>query len=104
MSLPEIIYFHYTMMDSKGFELCKSKEPLSFIIGKNQVFTPIEKASYGMRVGDTKRVAVPAIDAFGLYDPSLKDGKEDNNHLLAGVDLLFEIIITTRRSALEAEL
>ena len=104
MNLPEIIFFHYTMMDSRGYELCKSKEPLSFVMGKNQVFTPIEKASYGMRVGDTKRVAVPASEAFGLYDPSLKEDTEDNNHPLAGVDLLFEIIITTRRSALEAEL
>ena len=104
MNLPEIIFFHYTMMNSKGYELCKSKEPLSFIIGNNQVFAPIEKASYGMRVGDTKKVAVPASEAFGLYDPDLKDDKEDHNHPLAGIDLLFQIVITQRRSALEAEL
>ena len=104
MNLPETIYFHYTMMDSRGYELCKSKEPISFVIGKNQIFAPIEKASYGMRVGDSKRVAVPANEAFGLYDPSLKDDNEDRNHPLAGVDLLFEIIITKRHSALDAEI
>jgi peptidylprolyl isomerase len=41
--------------------------PLQFTVGKGRVIPGFEQAVVGMSPGDTKKVAVPAEQAFGPY-------------------------------------
>ncbi len=43
--------------------------PIQFIQGSGQVLPALEKELYGMKVGDTKQVSLPAIDGYGELDP-----------------------------------
>src|SRR5947199_259174 len=47
-------------------------ERLEFELGRDRVLPGIEKAVAGMRAGDTKRVRVPAADAFGPRRPEMR--------------------------------
>jgi peptidylprolyl isomerase len=48
------------------------EERLEFKLGRDRVLPGIEKAVAGMRAGDTKRVRVPAADAFGPRRPEMR--------------------------------
>lgn len=42
--------------------------PMEFVIGSGSFFTQVEEALVGMEVGETKKITIPAEDAFGDYD------------------------------------
>lgn len=42
--------------------------PVELLIGGNEFFTQIEEGIIGMKVGETKTVAIPADEAFGEHD------------------------------------
>lgn len=48
------------------------KEPLTYGHGKQQIVPGLEQAMTGLKVGDTKHVAIKAADAYGAYDDSRK--------------------------------
>jgi FKBP-type peptidyl-prolyl cis-trans isomerase SlyD len=43
--------------------------PVQFIQGTGQIVRGLEKALYGMAVGESKNVVVPAAEGYGEYDP-----------------------------------
>jgi len=67
------ISFHYTLTAPDGEVLDSSvgRIPMTFIEGKGQIIPGLESALTALRVGDKKRIEVPAADAYGLRDESL---------------------------------
>ena len=43
--------------------------PVQFIQGKGQIVRGLENALYGMALGESKNVVVPAAEGYGEYDP-----------------------------------
>ncbi len=70
----DTVKIHYTgtLADGSVFDSSAGHEPLEFVIGKGQVIVGFEEAVLGMRVGDSKRVTIPAAKAYGSYDDALK--------------------------------
>jgi FKBP-type peptidyl-prolyl cis-trans isomerase SlyD len=44
-------------------------EPIQFIQGIGQIIPGLEKALYGLQVGDKKKAMIQPEDAYGEYDP-----------------------------------
>ena len=67
-----VIAFHYTLTDKAGKTLDSSAsgEPLAFIVGSGQIIPGLETHLLTMKVGDKRRVLVPAKDAYGAKDPA----------------------------------
>lgn len=49
---------------------------LPFTVGENRVIKGFENGVVGMKVGETKTVNIPAVDAYGEYDPNLTQDVE----------------------------
>jgi FKBP-type peptidyl-prolyl cis-trans isomerase SlyD len=66
----KVISFHYVLTDSSGKTLDSStgSEPLTFLEGVGQIIPGLESELLGMKVGEKKRVAVKAKDAYGEKD------------------------------------
>lgn len=66
----KVISFHYTMTTATGEEIYTSvdKEPLAFIEGSGQIMPALEAVLHGMNIGEKKKVALTADEAFGAYD------------------------------------
>lgn len=64
---PRIITFHYTLQNNQGQQLDSSRgsEPLSFLEGVGQIVPGLETVLTTMKVGDKKRVFVPAKSGYG---------------------------------------
>src|SRR5204863_1450243 len=67
-----VIAFHYTLTDSAGKTLDSSagSEPLAFLVGSGQIIPGLETHLLTMKVGDKRRILVPAKDAYGQKDPA----------------------------------
>ena len=65
-----VISFHYTLTNPSGEKLDSSEgnAPLSFIEGTGQLIRGLETELQKLNVGDKKRVAVKAADAYGIRD------------------------------------
>jgi len=46
-------------------------EPLHFVIGTDLVFDGLQRAAWGLRVGEQRTVRIEAVDAYGERDRSL---------------------------------
>jgi len=92
-----VVSFHYTLTDAAGKVLDSSKghEPLTFMEGSDAIIPGLERQMAEMKKGETKRILVPAAEAYGA--------KKDGSHPLAGVDLTFDIEITGARAATAEE-
>ncbi len=68
----KVISFHYTLTDKAGKTLDSSagSEPLAFLVGSGQIIPGLETHLLTMKVGDKRRVLVPAKDAYGEKDPA----------------------------------
>ena len=68
----KVISFHYTLTDHAGTTLDSSagSEPLAFLVGSGQIIPGLETHLLTMKVGDKRRVLVPAKDAYGDKDPA----------------------------------
>jgi FKBP-type peptidyl-prolyl cis-trans isomerase 2 len=58
---------HYigTLDNGRIFHSTADEEPLTFTIGRNQVFPALERAVVGMAVGETVNIVIPATEAYG---------------------------------------
>jgi FKBP-type peptidyl-prolyl cis-trans isomerase SlyD len=65
-----VIVFHYTLTDSAGQTLDSSAggDPLAFLEGTGQIIPGLETHLRTMKVGDKRKVLVPAKDAYGEKD------------------------------------
>lgn len=66
------VTIHYigTLDNGRIFDSADEENPLSFTVGKNEVFPSLEAAVVGMKVGLAKNLEIPADQAFG---PHLKE-------------------------------
>ena len=62
LSLPD-----KTVVDSTA-----GQEPFSYTQGNQEIIPGLEKALTGLKAGDKKRVMVPAVEGYGLYDEKKK--------------------------------
>ena len=59
---------HYigTLDNGRIFDQRDGEEPLTFVIGAEEVFSAMEKDIIGMKVGDVKNIHLAAEQAYGL--------------------------------------
>nr|WP_320114203.1 peptidylprolyl isomerase [uncultured Desulfuromonas sp.] len=77
----DTIKVHYTgtLSDGTVFDTSTDKDPLSFIIGKQEVIEGFDDAVVGMVRGETKTVIIPAEKAYGPTKKSLIETIERRN-------------------------
>lgn len=65
----DLVKVHYTgtFNDGKVFDTSENGEPLEFILGSGQVITGFDKAIDGMKVNESKKVTIPADQAYGPH-------------------------------------
>lgn len=68
---------HYSGMleDGKQFDSSEGEEPFEFTIGQNTAIPGFENGVIGMKVGEKKKISIPAKEAYG----------EHKDHLVATV-------------------
>lgn len=67
-----IVTIDYHINDTQGNLLHEETEALSYLHGNyGQLFTGVEEALEGKKVGDTFKVALSTDQTFGEYDPEL---------------------------------
>lgn len=71
---PRIVSFHYILTSSKGetIESSRGGDPLSFLEGSNQIIPGLENRLRLMQAGDRQSVNVPAAEAYGERDDTLR--------------------------------
>ena len=68
----KVFSFHYTLTNASGEVLDSSagREPLVFMTGAGQIIPGLESELVLLREGETKKVEVPAAEAYGEHDPN----------------------------------
>ena len=63
----DTVKVHYTgiLEDGTEFDSSSGREPLEFTIGAGNIIPGFEQAVTGMEQGDSKRVVIPAGEAYG---------------------------------------
>ena len=63
----DTVKIHYTgtLDDGSQFDSSAGRDPLEFTLGEGQVIPGFDKAVEGMAVGDSKKVSIPAEEAYG---------------------------------------
>jgi|GEM_PF-304617 len=59
-----------TLSDGTVFDTTEGKQPLSFLVGANQVIPAFETNVVSMKAGQTKKFTIKAKEAYGDPDPS----------------------------------
>ena len=69
----DTVQVHYTgtLEDGTEFDSSREREPLVFTLGEGQVIAGFDQALLGMQPGETKRVNIPADEAYGQYEDDL---------------------------------
>lgn len=78
---------HYvgTFEDGTVFDTSREREPLPFTIGEGEVIPGFEEAVVGMNPGESKKVVIPAENAYGPRHEEMVL-VVDRQHLPEGVD------------------
>ena len=64
------ISFDYTLtVDGAVIESSKGKKPLEYVHGEKKIIPGLEKQLAGLKIGDEKKIVVPAEEAYGNIDP-----------------------------------
>ena len=70
-----VVSFHYTLFDKDSGEVIESsfqwEEPVTFLVGAGEIIPGLESRMIGMKVGERRRIEVPAEEAYGERDPNL---------------------------------
>ena len=66
-----VVTLDYLLQLDDGQEIDRSdaQDPFEFLQGHGQIIPGLEKALYGMRVGDEKNVIIAPSDGYGELDP-----------------------------------
>ncbi len=69
----DLVSVHYvgTFEDGTEFDRSTPDSPLQFTVGNFQVIEGFEKAVIGKEKGDTIKVTIPPVEAYGEYDEEL---------------------------------
>lgn len=65
------VHYRGTLSDDTEFDSSRGGEPLAFTIGQNMVIPGFENGVLGMNVGESKKVSIPADEAYGPYNNEL---------------------------------
>jgi peptidylprolyl isomerase len=62
------VVVHYTgqLADGEVFDSSRDTEPLEFEVGSGEVIQGFDNVVRGMSPGDTRRVTIPAAEAYGV--------------------------------------
>ncbi len=64
-----VVSMEYTLtVDGEVVDSSKENGPIDFIQGKGNIIPGLEKALYGMSLDESKKVNVPAAEAYGEFD------------------------------------
>ena len=64
------VSFDYTLtVGGAVVESSNGKKPLQYVHGQNKIILGLEKQLAGLKVGDEKKIVVPAEEAYGKVDP-----------------------------------
>ena len=65
----DLVKVHYTgtFADGTVFDSSEGGDPLEFILGSGQVIPGFDKAIEGMKVDESKKVTIPADQAYGPH-------------------------------------
>ena len=63
----DTVRIHYTgtLQDGTVFDSSQGREPLEFTLGSGQVIPGFDSAVSGMEVGASRKVTIPAAEAYG---------------------------------------
>ena len=83
------VQYKGTLADGTVFDTTEDKEPLTFLVGANQVIPEFEKQITALRPGQSASFKVKAKEAYGEPDPEKiitlpRDGKFNNIELKEG--------------------
>jgi len=69
----DTVRVHYTgtLQDGTTFDTSVGREPLEFTLGEGKMIPGFEKAIYGLKVGKSKTVTIPAEEAYGPHRDDL---------------------------------
>jgi len=69
----DTVRVHYTgtLDDGTVFDSSRDREPLEFSLGTGQVIPGFDQALTGMKPGESKKVTIPAAEAYGPYRSEL---------------------------------
>lgn len=65
------VHYTGTLSDGTVFDTSRGGEPIEFSVGKHMVIAGFEEAVVGMEPGDSKKLTIPADEAYGEHDPRL---------------------------------
>lgn len=70
----DTVAIHYTgtLLDGSTFDSSEGRDPLSFTVGSGEIIPGLDTAMPGLVVGDTKKVEIAAVDAYGPLNPELR--------------------------------
>jgi len=66
------VELHFSVSIENGIEIDNTRgrdEPVSLVIGDDNLLEGFEKALFGLRAGDRRTVHLPPEDAFGQWNP-----------------------------------
>jgi FKBP-type peptidyl-prolyl cis-trans isomerase SlyD len=65
-----VVSLEYTLtVDGEVVDSTEGIEPITFLQGYENIIPGLERELYGLKIGDSKKVHVPAKDAYGEIDP-----------------------------------
>lgn len=66
-----VVSLEFTLtVDGEVVDTSDGDEPIRFIQGQGQIIPGLEKALYGMAMGESKELAIPPKEGYGEHDPS----------------------------------
>jgi len=66
-----VVALEFTLtVDGEIVDTSDGDGPIRFIQGQGQIIPGLEKALYGMAMGDSKELAIPPKDGYGEHDPN----------------------------------
>jgi len=58
-------------VDGVEIDSADSEHPLEFVQGKGEIISGLERELYGLHMGDSKRVKIEPVHAYGEYNQAL---------------------------------
>ncbi len=66
------VHYKGTLKDGSVFDSSEGREPLGFTVGAGEMIAGFDKAVVGMKMGQTKTVTIPFMEAYGPYRDDMK--------------------------------
>jgi peptidylprolyl isomerase len=93
----DTVTVHYTgsFTDGVVFDSSVDREPFEFTIGQGMVIPGFESGIIGMQEGDSKKINIPAEDAYGPHREDLLTTIE-RSQIPASIDLQIGMVLQMR--------